>query len=42
MADYGNITHIGTGYFNKNPENEMTTFVEIENEREKQSFRKQA
>lgn len=33
MADYGNITHIGTGYFNKNPENEMTTFVEIENER---------
>ena len=38
MADYGNITHIGTGYFNKNPENEMTTFVEIENERGKTIF----
>lgn len=38
MADYGNITHIGTDYFNKNLENEMTTFVEIENERGKTIF----
>ncbi|KUJ56412.1 hypothetical protein [Chryseobacterium aquaticum] len=38
MADYGNITHIGSGHFNKNPDNEMTTFVEIENERGKTIF----
>lgn len=35
MADYGTITHIGKGNFNHNPDNEKTTFIEIENERGK-------
>lgn len=38
LADYGTVTHIGTDHFNKNPDNEMTTFVEIENERGKTMF----
>lgn len=38
MADYGTITHIGKGNFNHNPDNEKTTFVEIENERGKTLF----
>lgn len=38
MADYGTVTHIGTDHFNKNQDNEMTTFVEIENERGKTMF----
>lgn len=38
MADYGTITHIGNGNFNHNPNNEKTTFVEIENERGKTLF----
>lgn len=38
MADYGTITHIGNGNFNRNPNNEKTTFLEIENERGKTLF----
>lgn len=38
MADYGTITHIGKGHFNHNPENEKTSFLEIENERGKTMF----
>ena len=38
MADYGTITHIGKGNFNHNPDNEKTTFIEIENERGKTLF----
>ncbi|WP_312752194.1 hypothetical protein [Epilithonimonas hominis] len=38
MADYGTITHIGKGNFNHNPNNEKTTFLEIENERGKTLF----
>lgn len=37
-ADYGTITHIGNGNFNRNPNNEKTTFLEIENERGKTLF----
>lgn len=38
MADYGTITHIGKSHFNNNPENEITLFVEVENERGKTRF----
>lgn len=38
MVDYGTITHIGKGHFNHNPENEKTSFLEIENERGKTMF----
>lgn len=38
MSDYGTITHIGKGHFNHNPDNEKTTFLEIENERGKTLF----
>ncbi|WP_312299230.1 DUF3945 domain-containing protein [Chryseobacterium sp.] len=38
MADYGTITHIGKTHFNNNPENEITLFVEVENERGKTRF----
>ncbi|MBB4807251.1 hypothetical protein HNP38_002555 [Chryseobacterium defluvii] len=38
MADYGTITHIGKSHFNNNPENEITLFVEVENDRGKTRF----
>lgn len=38
MADFGTITKIEKGYHSGNQENEMTTFVEIENERGKTRF----
>ena len=38
MADYGTITHIGKSHFNNDPENEITLFVEVENERGKTRF----
>lgn len=38
MADYGTITHIGKNHFNNNPENEITLFVEVENDRGKTRF----
>lgn len=38
MADYGVITNIGKTHFADNPQNELTYFVEIENERGKTVF----
>lgn len=38
MADFGTITKIEKGYHSGNQENEMTTFVELENERGKTRF----
>ena len=38
MADYGIITNIGKTNFADNPQNELTQFVEIENERGKTVF----
>lgn len=38
MADYGTITNKGEAYFNNNPLNEKTQFVELMNERGKTVF----
>lgn len=38
MADYGKITAMGKTHLNENPRNEITYFVELENERGKTAF----
>lgn len=38
MADYGTIVSSGKTHFNNNPQNELTHYVEIQNERGKTTF----